>query len=119
MKATLAQMVNSVDTIKKLTKAELPIKLAFRFISLTKQIDEKLKVFEEARVELIKKYGIPTEDGGVRVAEENVPAFNSEYSSLLSEQVELDIQKISLDAFPETLTLSATELVQIEWLIEV
>lgn len=119
MKATLAQMVNSVDTIKKLTKAELPIKLAFRFISLTKQIDEKLKVFEEARIELIKKYGTPTDDGGIRVDRENVPAFNQEYSSLLEEEVELDIQKIALDAFPDSLTLTPTELVQIEWLIEI
>ena len=119
MKVQLNNVVNSVEIMRKLTQQSLPVKLAYRFLSLTKQLDSHLKTFEEARVALIKKYGEAQEDGGFSVKQENIQAFSEEMNELLTEEISVEFQRISIESFPDAVELSVAELGKVEWILEV
>ena len=118
MKIQLAKVVNSVQVFQKLTQQELPVKVSFRLLSLIKQLDEKLKAFEDSRVTLIKKYGENLEDGGFKVKDENLEVFQSDLNELLTEEIELDFVSIDINSLPDSISLSMAELGQIEWVFE-
>lgn len=118
MKVKLNNIIGSVEIIRKLTQQSLPVKLAFRFLALTKQLDEQLKTFEEARISLIKKYGEELEDGGFSVKPENVQEFSVEMNELLNEEISIEFTRINVESFPDTLELSASDLGKVEWILE-
>lgn len=118
MQIELNKIVNSVDVFRKLSECQLPVKLGFRVLSLTKALDEKLKTFEESRIVLIKKYGSEMENGDIVVQQENMEAFNKDLMDLLSETVEVDVPAIAIDDFPDNVTLNLTDLAKVDWAIK-
>lgn len=119
MQVKLGQILNSVETIRKLTAAELPLKLSFRLVSLVKQLDEHLKVFEELRAALIRKYGEEIEGGAIQVKPENIETFSIEMNEALQEEVSVAFEKIHIDSFPDSVTLTASEMMTVDWLLEI
>jgi len=104
-KAKLEQLIqassvinNSLSALQSLHFSEdLRASAGFRLTAIVKQIDEKMKVFNESRIKLCEKYAKKNkkgefdldEQGNFQFSDENKPQFQSEYEELVSQDVEL------------------------------
>jgi hypothetical protein len=82
-----------------------------------KKIEHELKPFEESRLQLVHKYGKPNEEGKVSVLDENLPEFYKDVSSLLDEEVEVDIRIIKIEDLEEV-KLTPNEIQFIDFILE-
>lgn len=103
---------NAENALRKLVKADLPIKIAFELSNVVDDIDSELSKLESFRVKLIKKHGKPTEDGGIDVIKENIPMFNDEFVELMNVDVDIKINPVDIDVFEkiDNLKFSVQEL---------
>jgi len=103
---------NAENALRKLVKADLPIKIAFELSNVIDDIDLELSKLESFRVKLIKKHGKPTEDGGMDVPKENMPMFNDEFIELMNVDVDIKIKPVDIDVFEkiDNLKFSVQEL---------
>lgn len=119
MKVTLSQILNSIEVIKTMNKTDLPVKTGFKVVALTKEIEKKLTSLEKNRIELINKYGKENESGALVVKNEDRDDFNRDYQVLMNTEIELECDRLTLDAFPDSFKLTPSQLSNIEWLIDV
>lgn len=116
MKLKIGEVVNSVETLRKVLEQSLPVKISFRLMGLVKTFDEKLKTFEEARIVLIKRLGQEDSEGTYKIKEENMDEFVVEFQSLLSEEIEIDFKKIDVETLPDSVELSVSDIQKLEWM---
>lgn len=117
MTLTLGQLKNSEQALVALSNCTLPIGLAYKISKVLKFIANELTLLEEARQKLVQKYGVET-DGNVVVTEENINKFVEELNPLLSEEVDVPFEPISISALPETVNLSPLQLTQLSFFIK-
>ena len=103
----LNELVIGKDSLVKLLQADLPVKKAYKLGKIVKKVEEELKHFEEQRQSLLKKYGEPIENNQVKI--NDVERWNEDFKELISEKVELEIVKFTLDEL-EKAKLSAVDL---------
>lgn len=102
-----------------LLNLKLPIVLKYHLNKLHMTLKEEKKLMDEARQELIKKYGTEKENGSVviepvltlkeededgqqvekRVTNENFVKFQEEYDQLLMEKKEIECNQFNIDDF--------------------
>lgn len=113
MKVTLANIKNMEASLDSLLKKELNIRVAYRLSKLAKQIYNELVIFEDNRIKLIKKYGSFNKESQVFEIDpknqKNIDAFTSEFNQLISEEVDINFQPISLEDL-EDIKLSAIDM---------
>jgi len=98
MKLTLGEIYGLTRSMQKLTDKELPIKISFRLYRFVKDCSIEMEILEKARVKLVEKYAIGPKDGDeIKVSDENKNKFQDEFSTLLSEEVEIDFEPISVN----------------------
>lgn len=125
MKLTNQALLNSIPTLQKLSQEQLPIKISYTISKNIKAIEEELKIYEEERQKLIKKYaeldkeGKPkVNDNGIYIIkQENQLDFNKEVLELLNIETDINISKIDLNAL-EGLKISPLELTSVDFLIK-
>lgn len=123
MKIELGRVINSQQTIQEIyqqmTEKKVKAKLAWRFMSIVKEMEEPNKRFNDLRNDLIKKYGKETEDRGFSIEPntEEFSKFIEELNDLASEEIELNIKKISIDDI-EDIEIEIDKLMSIQWIIE-
>ena len=116
MLITLNDIVTSTESLRKLTTLDLPIKISFRLLELTKQLEVRLTSFEETRLTLLKKYGTQTDATNFKIEDVNVEPFSKEMEELLSEELDVNFVKISVDSLPDSISISAADLRLLSWL---
>jgi len=109
----------------KLINAEVPMKTAVKIKKVSEFLDEKLTNYETARVDLIKKYADLDENGDIIVDSDNNATFSSqesriEFAKELSElvSVDLEIKKIPIEELGDNISLSTTDLIILEDIID-
>lgn len=125
MKLTNQELLNSIPTLQKLSQKQLPIKVSYTISKNIKAIEEELKIYEEERQKLIKKYaeldkeGKPkvNDNGNYIIKQENQLDFNKEVLELLNIETDVNISKIDLNAL-EGLKISPSELTSVNFLIK-
>lgn len=110
MKLTLLQIVNAKPILEKLSGMSLPIKVAYRINKILSKVNSEYKSFEDTRVSLIKKFGKEQDDGNIEVVDDNRTKFFEEVTELLSEEIDLNIPLLDMNAFPDSIELSSQEL---------
>ena len=98
MKLTNGDIFGSQEPLKKLIEQKFPVMVSYKLAKLVKKLDEQFKVIEEVRMGLIKKYG-ETDDKGqtqVKPEGENFPKFVAEFNELMSQEVEIVVEKVKL-----------------------
>lgn len=132
MKISLKTLKGAVDPLNKLLLSELPTKQLYRIKKLLQAADAELKICEDMRIGLVKKYGIETSPDNWQVSPENFPAFQTEFNEFLETEVDLPGEPIKLDALPEMINyyeslpdgsrqkrgLTTFDLMLLDWLIE-
>ena len=74
-----------------LLKQKMSLKVKVYLQRLNNAIAEDIKIYEEARKDLFKKYGKEEENGNISVDAENFVAFNKEQSELLEAEKTIDV----------------------------
>ncbi len=119
MEVTLGQIYASFNLLNKVVDQQLPVRMAFRFTRLIRELNKEYTSLESLRDGLVKKYGEAVEDqeGAFRVADDQREAFMTDFQDLLQETVEIQWELVSIEAPGlETLSLSVRELNILGWL---
>lgn len=74
-------------------KQKTSLKLKVYLQRLNKVVQEEAKLYDEAKQELFKKYGVE-EDGMISVPVENFEAFNKEHEELLTAEKEINVSNL-------------------------
>lgn len=100
------------------TTQRLPIKVNF-YLQKNKNILIALaRDIEEARINIIKNYGKPLEDGSYNISKENVEIVTQELNDLFDLKQEVMIYKVNIDSFPEDISLTASQMEALMFMIE-
>lgn len=76
---------------KGLLKQKLSMKVKLLIHRLNNAVKDEMKLYEDLRLELFKKYGDEQKDGQILVAPEKINDFQNEHSELLATEKQIDI----------------------------
>lgn len=119
MEVTLGQVYASFNLLSRIVDQQLPIRMAFRFTRLIRELNKEWTSLEKLRDGLIKTHGSEVEgsQGSFTVPEENRKAFFTEFQELLRETVNVEWDLVSIDEPGlANLQLSVKELSVLGWL---
>lgn len=122
---TLEQLLNSSDGLKQLSQKQLKARSAYIVSKLLKNAETELTTFNEARINLINKYGekdekdelIKDDKDNVHLLPEHINDFNNELQELLNTSIELNNNKINIDDIGDV-EFTPVEMTQLEPFIE-
>lgn len=100
MKLTNGEIFVVREPLLKLLGMQLPVKTSFQIAKLANKLNEQLKVIEDVRNGLVRKYGKENlEKRGqlsVNPEDEGYPKFVSDFNELMAQETELVFEKIKL-----------------------
>ena len=99
---SMNDLINSTETLQKLAQKDFKAKLAWSVARLLKGAETEISGFNDARMNLIKKYGekdeagelITDDKGNCKIEPDNIGAFTSELDEILKSTVEINANKI-------------------------
>lgn len=117
MKIKLKEIINQADNIGKLSEMKLPIKASYRINRIISKILPDIKQYNEKRLEVIKELGIADEKNPevYNVPKEKLPEFTKQIEELLSIEVEIDLEPISIIELGE---INIEPALLVEWLFK-
>lgn len=74
-------------------KQKTSLKLKVYLQRLNKVVQDEVKLYDEAKQELFKKYGVE-EDGMISIPVENFESFNKEHEELLTAEKEVNVSNL-------------------------
>lgn len=96
----------------------LPVKVNFYLQKNMTRMIEAGKEIEKARMDIIQKYGTPTEDGqNIEVSADMVETVNKELEDLFALEQEIKVNEIALDAF-DGIDLTSAQVAAISFMIK-
>lgn len=121
----LNDLLNSAATLKILSTKSLKGKTAYKIARILREAEKELILFNETRLEIIKKYGkkkendelITDENGDCIIKDEYINVFNEEIDELLNNKIEINVDKIKIDELDE-LNFTPSEIINLEAFIE-
>lgn len=90
-------------------KQKMSLKLKVYLQRLNRTIVDDIKLYEESREELFKKYG-QEKDGGLIIPAESIDAFNREHNDLLTAEKEVNVSGL----WGDDLTLASFDSIETE-----
>jgi hypothetical protein len=95
MELRLQDLLNYRDGVKKIMEETVDFRLAYRLTKNIKKIDPELYGLEQSRIKLIEKYG-DKNPKGIEVKPECIEDFVRDYSELLGNKVNINIELIPI-----------------------
>ena len=98
MKLLNADVFQAREPLQKLLGEKFPVKTAYGLAKLSSKLNEQLKVIEEVRNGLVKKYGIIDDKGQTSVKPDspNWEKFVEEFNELMEQETEIVFDKVKL-----------------------
>lgn len=113
MKLTNGDIFGAREPLQVLIGQKFPVLTSFKLAKMANKLNDQLRVIEDVRVGLIKRYGETNGRDQVTVEQgsENFPKFLEEFNELMALEVEIVIEKVKLsgDFEIEPSTLMALE----------
>lgn len=109
--------------LRKLSSAQVPLRVAFKLKGLQAKVDEELKKFDTVRQEALEKFGKKDADGKVVVKPDGTVEFEGdslkEFAAQLNElgQTDIEVPTIKVDEIGDKVVLSADELMLLEGVV--
>ena len=120
VKLTNGEIYNAKEPFQQLAAQKFPVLTSLAIVKVVQKLNEHLVPFEQVRTGLIKTYGTVNPDKpqevGINPSDENFAKFAAEYTELLSQEVEVVIDKVKL---PASLEIEPAILVILEKFITV
>lgn len=121
----IADLVNSVDTLQKLSQKSFKAKLAWSISRLLKAAETEIQSFNETRMDLIRRRGekdengelITDENGNCKINPAEINEFSKELSDLLETTVEINVNRIRMDLL-EDLDFTPMDMAVLEPFVE-
>lgn len=121
----ISDLLNSTEALQKLAGTDLKAKLAWQVARLLKAAEAELQSFNEARTNLIKKYGekdengelITDENGNCKITPNFIDTFSNELNELIDSEVEISANKISINDLDNT-NFTPSEMTVLEEFID-
>lgn len=106
-------------TLADLTAAKIPVTVAWKLRKIRMKIDEHLSTYEQARLDLVKKYATKNENGDlaqdekglISVDKENIQAYSEDLMQLL--KVEVEVPTLSIKELGDKLEIEADKLLSL------
>ena len=96
----------------------LPVKVNFYLQKNMTRMIEAGKEIEKTRMDIIQKYGTPTEDGqNIEVSADMAETVNKELEDLFALEQEIKVNEIALDAF-DGIDLTSAQVAAIAFMIK-
>ena len=122
---TVNDLLNVIPVLRELLNKPFKGSAAFKLARLMRELDRETTLFEEARQKLAEKYGkrdengllIFNEDGNIQLQEDKLAECNEEMLSLLNTSIEINADKIPMDAFAEV-EIAPAQVIAIDTLVE-
>ena len=120
MKLTNGEIFNAKAPLEKLLHEKLPVKVSYGLAKLAAKLNDQVQIIEKVRQGLIETYGEkdPNNPMQTRVVpgSENFPKFTSEFEELMSQEIELVLEVVTL---PDTLEVEPITLMALDKFIRV
>ena len=115
MKLTNAEILNAKAPLTELIGQQFPVKVSLALVKLVQKLNEFLIPIEQVRDGLVKMYGKPDPKNPnqilIKPGDEGWAKFTAEFAELISQEVEVVFQKVTL---PDTLEISPAVLIALE-----
>lgn len=125
MKLKNEVLVNSVQVLRKLNNAELPVRVSYKLAKNIKSIEKELNIYEEEKQKFINKYCEKDDEGNNKINEDgtikiiDTEKWNKDIKELLDIEAEINIEKINIDELAKSdLKLTPAELALIDYMIK-
>lgn len=120
MKLTNGEIFNAKEPLEKLLQEKLPVKTSYGLAKLAAKLNDQLQVIEKVRQGLFQTYGKQNPDNPMQMTvdpqSENFPKFASEFGELMSQEVEIVFEVVTL---PDTLEIEPATLMALDKFIKV
>lgn len=121
----ISDLLNSTETLQKLSQKDFKAKLAWTISRLLKAAEKEIQEFNETRMTLIKKYGekdengelITDDKGNCKIENETLTQFSTELNELINSEIELNANKIDI-ALLEDLEFTPADMAALEPFVE-
>ena len=125
IKLRINDLLNSTEVLQKLSKTDLKAKTAWQVTRMLKAADAEIQSFNDARMNLIRKYGEKDENGELITNDENnckipdstIEQFSVELNDLINSEIEINANKISINDI-ENLSFTPNEMNLLEPFID-
>lgn len=125
IKVKISELLNSTETLQKLSQKDFKAKLAWTISRLLKAAEAEIQGFNEARMNLINKYGekdekgelITDDKGNCRIENEYINDFSNELDDLIGSEVEINANKIDIGLL-ENVDFTPADMALLEPFIE-
>lgn len=125
IKIKISDLLNSTEALQKLAGTELKAKLAWQVGRILKAAETEIQSFNEARMNLIRKYGekdengelVTDDNGNCKIVESGINEFSNELNDLINSEVEISGNKIKIDDL-DKVDFTPAEMAQLEILID-
>lgn len=117
MKVTLNQIYGNWAAVGRLSDLNLGIKQSYGLARFIRESKVHYDDVETQRTVLVKKYGTEDDAGNTTVGPDNYDAFMSEFTELLTTEVEVYDPGLTIDNLGDV-KISAAVLIGLDWLIK-
>ena len=120
MKLTNGEIFSAKVPLQQLTANKFPVKTSLALVKLIQKLNEFLVPIEQVRDGLIKTYGKPDPENRQQIkvepSDENWAKFAEEFKELMTQEVEVVVEKVPL---PDTLEIEPAIIMALEKFITV
>lgn len=125
IKLKISDLLNSTEVLQKLASKELKAKLAWQVSRVLKAAEKEMQDFNEARMNLIKKYGekdnngeiITDDNGNCKILPTSTEVFSNELNELIGSEIEINANRIKIEDI-ENINFTPAEMTQLETFID-
>lgn len=120
MKLTNGEIFNAREPLQKLMAEKFPVKVSYGLAKLAAKLNDQLGVIEKVRQGLIQTYGEKNPENPMQIRvdpqSEGFPKFASELGELMSQEVEIIFEVVTL---PDTLEVEPATLMALDKFVKV
>ena len=122
---TVNDLLNVIPVLRELLNKPFKGATAFKLARLMRELDKETTLFEESRQKIAEEYGkrdendslILNEFGNILIREDKITDCNNEMAALLNTSIEVNADKIPLEAFDE-IDLAPAQAMAIDTLVD-
>lgn len=122
---TVNDLLNVIPVLRELLNKPFKGATAFKLARLMRELDKETTLFEESRQKIAEEYGkrdennslILNEFGNILIREDKITDCNNEMTALLNTSIEVNADKIPLEAFDE-IDLAPAQAMAIDTLVD-
>ena len=122
---TVNDLLNVIPVLRELLNKPFKGATAFKLARLMRELDKETALFEESRQKIAEKYGKRDENnslvfnelGNILIQEDKIADCNNEMTALLNTSIEVNANKIPLDAFDE-IEIAPAQAMAIDTLVD-